>query len=909
MTLSPGTRLGPYEILAPLGAGGMGEVWRARDTRLDREVAIKVLPEGFAQNEQFRARFEREAKTISSLNHPNICTLHDIGHDGGLHYLVMELIDGESLADRLARGPLPLDQVIRYGGQIADALGRAHRQGIVHRDLKPGNIMITKAGAKLLDFGLARPGSESQPAQGMTEMPTQAKPLTAEGTILGTFQYMAPEQLEGVEADARTDIFALGTVLYEMATGKRAFDGKTKTSLIAAIVAAQPPPISSVLTMSPAMLDRIVKKCLEKDPDDRWQSAYDVASELRWIEDDKASAARETTRSSVGWLGIGFAAALALVVGSLVTWWLVPRGVAPASTRVLQASIEPPPVGGFAFIGDYAGTPVLSPDGTKVVFSAVGEGGESQLWVKDLAVAEPRPIPGTNGAYFPFWSPDSQSIGFFDRINLRRVDLAGAAPRVLAPAAQGKGGAWSKEGVIVFSPNAQEPLYLISDTGGTGKPVTKHDERHTTHRWPHFLEDGKRFIYLAASHLDPFGASSEIRIGSIEEGFEARTLVRSHAEGVVAAGKLLTLSGEDLVAYDFDDTGGTVNPPSRPLGLTVLYDPTTWKGAFTASHHGMLAYVPAGAGGGFDVSWIDRSGVVTPSGLPAGNYMRVEISPKAAVAVFEVQYDQPNSDVWLADLDRGVRTRLTVSTTDQVNPAWSSDGSLIFYGSNRAGDGNASDEAGPRHGAYRVFSRRADGAGGETLIHASDVDEFPWSVSPDGKWVLVAKGNYLERGERELIVVSREAGGPVWKLPGADAGSNDAQFSPDGRWVAFCAAPTGREEVYVVPFNPSDAGATNLATGRWQVSYSGGRCPRWKKDGTELFYVRGDNTLMAVPVELRSDTVVAGRETALFQTPFREDSVAYDVTRDGDRFLVATLSSTSRKPFALVVGWLQLLGR
>jgi Tol biopolymer transport system component len=913
MTIFPGSRLGPYEIIAPLGAGGMGEVWRAKDTRLEREVAIKILPEGFAKNEQFRARFEREAKTISSLNHPNICTLHDVGEENGLHYLVMELVDGESLADRLAKGPLPLDQLIRYGGQIADALGRAHRQGIVHRDLKPGNIMITKAGAKLLDFGLARAASESQPAQGLTELPTQAKPLTAEGTILGTFQYMAPEQLEGTEADARTDIFALGTVLYEMATGKRAFDGKTKTSLIAAIVSSEPPPIASMRTMSPAMLDRIVRKCMEKDPDDRWQSAYDVASELRWIEEEQADAVRESTRSSFGWLAMALVGAVALVIGSLTTLW-IDRGAGESDpTRVIHASIEPPAEGGFAFIGDYAGTPVVSPDGTKVVFTVVGKAGVSQLWVRELAYPEPRLLQGTEGAYVPFWSPDSRSVAFFNRVDLLRVDLAGGPPRALAPAPQGKGGAWSRDGVIIFSPNSQEPVFAVPANGGTVTQVTSLDpERHSTHRWPHFLSDGRRFLYFAGNHRDPFGEPSEIRVGSLEPEFESHAVVASNTEGVVADGMLLTLSGEDLVAYEFDDASESVKLPSRALGVKVLYDPTTWKAAFSAQGS-MLSYVPSGGGKGFDVMWWDRSGDAISAGVPTGNYLRVDLSESGDAALFEVQYDLPNSDIWIADLERGVRSRMGTSSSDEVSPIWNADDSLIYYGSNpvenipRADSETAGAAA---RGIYNIYRRRADGAGGEELIYRAEkaIDMFPWSVSPDGKWLLASMGAYLERDRRELVIIATDGSTTTEKVAD-EAGINDAQFSPDGRWVSFSASSTGREEIYVVPFAPPGDADASSATGRWQISYAGGRAPRWRGDGRELFYVRGDNTLIAVPIELRTDSVVAGREQELFQTPFREDSVAYDVTADGQRFLGMTLGSTSRKPFAIVSGWGSLLGR
>jgi len=612
-------------------------------------------------------------------------------------------------------------------------------------------------------------------------------------------------------------------------------------------------------------------------------------------------------------MGMGLVAAVAIIVGSLTTWWLTRGEQQSGPARVLHASIEPPAEGGFAFIGDYAGTPVVSPDGTMVVFTVVGGGGVSQLWVRDLAIPEPRLIPGTEGAYIPFWSPDSRSIAFFNRVDLLRVDLAGGTPRSLTPAPQGKGGSWNRDDVILFSPNSQEPLFTVPANGGAVTQVTTKDEsRHSTHRWPHFLEDGKRFTYFAGSHRDPFGTPSEIRVGSLEQGFEDHAIVSSNAEGIVAGGMLLTLSGEDLMSYDFDDKTATVSVPGHALGVKVLYDPTTWKAAFNVKD-GILAYVPAGGGGGFDVNWKDRSGATFVGGLPTGNYLRVELDPTGNVAVFEVQYDKPNSDMWVANLETGVRSRMGSSASDEVSPVFSSDGAFVYYGSNpvdsvpRLDTGQAASAA---RGIYNVYRRRADGAGGEELIYRAEesIDAFPWAVSPDGDWVLVAKGGYLERERRELLVVRADGSGSASSVSGLEVGFNDGQFSPDGRWIAFSSMATGREEVHVIPFNPP-TGTGKQVTGRWQISYAGGRAPRWRQDGRELYYVRGDNTLIAVPIELKDEAVVAGRAEELFQVPFREDSVAYDVTPDGQRFLAATLGSTSRKPFAIVTNWVGLRNR
>src|SRR5947209_409843 len=463
MALAAGTRLGPYEIVAPIGAGGMGEVYKARDTRLDRSVAIKILSEDFAKNGQLKIRFEREAKTISQLNHPHICTLYDVGEN----YLVMELLEGETLDERLARGPLPIEEVLRYGIQIAEALDKAHRQGVVHRDLKPSNIMLTKSGAKLLDFGLAKSQSSVLSPQSATEH----KPLTQEGTILGTFQYMAPEQLEGEEADARTDIFAFGEVLYEMASGKRAFEGKTRTSLIAAIVSGEPAPLSRVRPVAPAALEAIIRRCLAKNPDARWQCAADLKWELLRVQQEPATS-RPVRISRLPWIVTAAALIAAAVLAVMVF-----RPNAPS--RPIRFSVTAPH--GWTYAVNYnLGPPAVSPDGRYMAFAAMDEGGARvMLWLRDFAATEAVPLPGTDGAGFPFWSPDSKSIAFFGGGYLKRIDVGGGSPQIICPASFGRGGSWSVNDVIIFSPGGSSPLYQIAATGGTPRQLTSLDaSRH-----------------------------------------------------------------------------------------------------------------------------------------------------------------------------------------------------------------------------------------------------------------------------------------------------------------------------------------------------------------------------------------------------------------------------------------------
>ncbi|HEX9689512.1 MAG TPA: protein kinase, partial [Thermoanaerobaculia bacterium] len=519
MTLAAGSRLGPYEILSAVGAGGMGEVYKAKDTRLERTVAVKVLPARLSENPEFRQRFEREAKTISQLSHPHICTLHDVGNQDGVEYLVMEFLEGETLTERLAKRPLPLEQVLRYGIEISDALDKAHRQGIVHRDLKPGNVMLTKSGLKLVDFGLARLAG---PALGsivssLSVVPTQAeKGLTARGAILGTFQYMAPEQLEGGEADGRTDIFALGLLLYEMATGQKAFSGKSQASLIGAILKDDPAPISSVQPMAPPALDRLVKTCLAKNPDDRFQTAHDVRLQLQWIAEGGSVAgvaapvaARRKSREKLAWALFAIAALAAAGLGGfLVARW-------PQPPRTVRSSLLPPEKSSFAF---EFGPMALSPDGRRVAFVATSSG-INMLWVQPLSGVSAQPLAGTDGASNPFWSPDSRFLGFFADRKLKKIEASGGPPQTLADASLGRGGSWNREGVILFVPNSREVVHRVSASGGGASPVTKLDARASelSHRWPVFLPDGRRFLYLAQNSLGA-GEKNGIYAASLDGG-------------------------------------------------------------------------------------------------------------------------------------------------------------------------------------------------------------------------------------------------------------------------------------------------------------------------------------------------------------------------------------------------------
>src|SRR6266550_4507737 len=575
MAVAAGTRLGPYEILAPIGAGGMGEVWRGRDTRLERSVAIKILTVDFAENEQFAQRFEREAKTISQLSHPNICTLYDVGEN----YLVMELLDGESLADRLAKGALPLDQVLRYGVQIADALDKAHRAGIVHRDLKPGNIMITKSGAKLLDFGLAKSGPT--PALAAVDL-TERKPLTAEGTIVGTFQYMAPEQLEGQPADARTDIFAFGTVLYEMATGKRAFEGKTRTSLIAAIVSGEPKPMSQLQPLAPLAFENVVRKCIAKNPDDRWQCAADLKWELLRIQ--KAPETKSPARTS----RVAWAVAIAALAAAALLAALAFRPAKPQ--RPIRFTVTAPP--GWTYAVNYnVGPPAVSPDGHYITFPATEDAtGRVMLWVRDLGATELRALPGTDGGGFPFWSPDSKSIAFFAGGYLKRVELGGGSPQTLCSVTFGRGGSWSQKNEILFAPSGNSSLLRVNASGGTPQPVTRLDATRgeVSNRWPLFLPDGNHFLYLIRTPSTA-GTGENIHVASLDAPNPRPLLTVSSNVIYVEPGDLLYMRDRTLVMQRFNTRTLGLEGDPRVVTPEPMHYHASGFGLFGASRNGVLA--------------------------------------------------------------------------------------------------------------------------------------------------------------------------------------------------------------------------------------------------------------------------------------------------------------------------------
>jgi Tol biopolymer transport system component len=886
MTLAAGTRLGPYEILTPLGAGGMGEVYRARDTRLERAVAIKVLPRHLSASADLRERFEREAKTISRISHPHICALYDVNREGETEYLVMELLEGETLSARLERGALPLEQAVRYAVEIADALDFAHRQGIVHRDLKPANVMLTKFGVKLLDFGLAKALRPAGPVDSVTKAPTAVN-VTREGTFLGTWPYMAPEQLEGREADARTDIFAFGAVLYEMATGRTAFSGTTQASLIGAILHTEPPPISMVQPMTPPALDRVVKTCLSKDADDRFQTAHDLRLQLQWIAEGGSQAgvpapvvARRRSREHLAWAAAAAATLAALVLALLLL--ARPR----EALRMVKVSILPPEKSAFVFDG---GPMALSPDGRRLVFLASTAEGKKLLWVRPLNGMAAQPLVGTDGASYPFWSPDSRFLGFFAGGKLKKIDASGGPPQVLCDAQSGRGGTWNREGVILFSASLRDPLRRVSSSGGSPAPATEFDasKQEYSHRFPFFLPDGRHFLYLAQAMQGGQIGEQEVCIGSLESK-ERRCLLRANSNPVfapaapgAASGHILFSRERTLLAQPFDARGLRLSGEAFPVGEQVQYFANFGFGVFTASDNGVLAYQASGAGSTTQVVWLDRSGKQLDVLGPPADYLRPRLSRDGRRVAIDVGDPQTGRfDIWIYDLARRVPTRFTFEA-DSVFPIWWPDDSRIVFQSNRQGQS-------------ALYQKVSSGTGNEELLVQEGGLKVPTDLSSDGRFLAYhVIDNKTKTWDLGLYSVAGKKTSAFLSTPAAEV---NGRFSPDGRWIAYQSDESGTVEVYVRPF-PGPGG-------KWQISTAGGGQPVWNRNGKEIFYVAADNKLMAVDVKADSG-FEAGPPRALFDVHLKSvNGWKYDVSPDGQRFLAnVVIGEVKTNPITLVLNW------
>jgi serine/threonine protein kinase len=887
--LSAGHRLGPYVIVAPLGAGGMGEVYRAQDTRLDRIVAVKVLSRAMHQPEDTRQRFEREARAVSKLNHPHICTLHDVGHQDGIDYLVMECLEGETLETRLKRSGLSLPEILRYGIQIADALDRAHRSGIVHRDLKPGNIMLTKDGAKLLDFGLAK----RQNASTATDQ-TKTNTLTRQGTISGTLPYMAPEQLEGKEADNRTDIFAFGSVLFEMLTRRKAFVGNSQANLIAAIMNADPPALSNVDSRIPQALDRIVRTCLAKNPEDRWQSARDVALELKFITESPLPIPQHPKHwfTKIGpWLAGVLLGGIVALVG-----WSLHRP--QPSAAVAQFEIAAPDK------SEFSGGSAISPDGRHVAFVAVTEG-KQRLWLRPLDSRNARALEDTEEAQFPFWAPDSSSIGFFTRNKLKRFDLNGVGSRTIATTANGRGGAWSRYGVIVYSPNLSSQLWEVPARGGEPVPATTLDitRGDARHNFPQFLPDGRHFLFFAYS-TDV--QRSGPHIGSLDDPAKIDEIPQLRGNpfqvlyapsGNSSRGHLIYVRERSLVAQPFDPGKLLLEGEPQPILSRDSFNTASSPGFLnlTASITGTL--LDGGAQHARnELVWRKRDGTLIEAVGEESDYITPSISPDASrIAVTKADPISGSYDMWIDDLKQKRLSRLTFERGLNYYPLWTPDGESIIYTSDSAGRPS-------------LFRKPAAGNGkSQQLLKIHEGNEYAYDISADGRLLLFIQIGGTDRGDIWILPLDKSA--PPFPYLKTPAGEQHPQFSPPaqrGKWIVYTSDESGIEQVYVRQFT---GGAAPEA--KWQISLNGGRYPRWRGNGSDIVYLAPDGKLMSVPIRCTSDSIEAGSPRALFDAalpsvPFSR--YPYDLSPDGQKFLLLN-AAPGRSPGKLIVilNWTGLL--
>jgi Tol biopolymer transport system component len=905
MPLSPGTRLGPYEIVAPLGAGGMGEVYRARDSRLGRDVAVKVLPQHLSDNPEVRARFEREAKTVSALNHPNICTLHDVGRASGVagpgdtDYLVMELVEGETLAQRLAKGPLALAEVVKLGAQVADALDRAHRAGVIHRDLKPGNVMLTRGGAKLMDFGLARSTGLAGPAGGsgvthaaLTQSPTIAGPLTAEGTIVGTFQYMSPEQLEGREADARSDIWALGCVLYEMTSGRRAFEGTSQASLIGSIMNAAPRPLSEMAPTSPPELDRLVRQCLARDPDDRWQSARDLGRELASLVSE-SGVVRAPQLSPAARRGAWGDARLPWALSALLLLLLVAGGAwfarmqGAGRARHVVSTLLPPR--GFAF-SVRSGPMAFSPDGSQIAFVVEDSLGATSLWVRSLDASEPRLVPGTVGAAMPFWSPDGHNLGYFADGQLRRTNLSGGAAQVLTSTGLAVGGVWPRNDYILFAESLGRGVMRVPATGGDCTRLLD-SARTVMARNPAFpvmLPDGRHFLFAAYVGQMYEGVQDGIYVGPTDGRTPPRLLLPgATAAQLVRPGRLFFWRDGALWEQSFDAGSAKLSGVAVQVAGEVMFD--SWLGGafFSVSPSGNLVYLRGSANAGLaELAWVDRAGRDLSRLAPPANYYSPRLSHDGRkVAVDRSDPISGEGDIWVFDVARTLGDRVTSNPLNETSPAWSNDDSYLYW---------TSSVGAPRSGA--IHGRRLDGTGTEETLLQNENRIAPLDVSHDGRTLLFQRRipGSATLGRLQLLSLPDRKVSP-W--PSTSGGESYGRISPDGHWIALVSGETGQDEVYVERFPQGGE--------KWRVSAAGGTGAAWRGDGRELYFYSPDHYLMSATFRAQPGPEL-GVPVPLFHTQLRSwgSNAFFDVTSDGQRFLLdRPVRADARSALTLEQGW------
>jgi len=895
MPLSPGARLGPYEIIAPLGAGGMGEVYRARDTRLGREIALKCLPEHLSSNPEARERFEREAKAISSLNHPNICTLHDVGSEGGTAYLVMELLEGETLMTRLARGPMGVEEALPLAIQIADALDKAHRRGVVHRDLKPGNVVITKSGAKVLDFGIAKLREETSaltaPVPGMlpTATPTRTTPLTSQGAVLGTMQYMAPEQLEGKPIDSRADLFSFGALLYEMLAGRRAFEGASQASVIAAILERTPRPVSEISGSANPSIDRVIRRCLAKDPDERWQSAVDVRSELEWILQGAGPATGPITgpvTATVGvpaatpptrrGLSVGIVAAMIVGVSAVmaaVGWALHRPPVVPA--QVIRSSIVLPT--GFTLDTDNSSI-ALSPDGTRLAYAGAERGAQTRIYVRSLDSTTAQPLAGTEGASYPTWSPDGSFIAYFSDHKLRKIPASGGTPQAICDAEDGRGAAWGTGDSIVFAPRPFGALMVVAASGGAPVQVTEANNPSLSHRNPHFLPDGKRVLFFSGTNFQDKGNG----VYSLDlETKKAEQVLPADSEGIyVEPGYLAFVREGNLMAQRIDPVSLKLTGEAVPIGEGVQFNTFRFTGTYTFSPTGLMLYQSGAIQRPSQLTWYDLDGKKKGTvGEPAIFWVGLALSPDGKRAVVTVRQANGGSDLWMYDLARGLGSRFTLGETNALGPIWSPDGRQICY----------------TDGANAILVKAVDGTSPAKRIYLSEMSTaFPAAWTPDGSSILIETQDALTGSDIRLLPLTGDAKPRV--IVGTKANETSGTISADGRWIAYVSDDSGRNQAYVAPF-PGPGG-------KWQVTADGAGVVLWVGGTRDLAWFDRDGRMFASTLTPSGAGLDIGPPRPLFGGQVMQLAPAAAFAADGRSFLAASLVAREGGPaLTLVTNW------
>jgi len=894
MTIDAATRLGPYEIIAPLGAGGMGEVYRARDTRLGRDVAVKVLPSSYSNDKQRLHRFEQEACAAGALNHPNILSIYDVGTHNGSPYVVSELLDGETLRERLNGGALSSRKAVDYARQIAHGLAAAHEKGILHRDLKPENLFLTNdERIKILDFGLAKlTGAADAPVQ--TDIPTR-RVNTDPGVVMGTVGYMSPEQLRGQTVDHRSDIFSFGAIFYEMLSGRRAFHGQSPAETMSAILKEDPPDLSETNKSVAPALERVVHHCLEKNREARFHSASDLAFALEALSGTSVSSETATAiapawerpkgRERLVWIGATALLALALLAALPFAIAYFRNRAPTAKDHATRFFVFPPEKSTLIGGGQH-----ISPDGRRLVYVANTTDGKRLLWSRPLDSLTAQPLAGTDDASNPFWSPDGRFVGFFAAgTKLKKIELSGGPAETLAEVQGGLGGTWNREGVILYARSPSDGLYRVSATGGSPVRVTTLDEgrKETGHLWPYFLPDGRHFLYLARSAQKE---NTVIYAGTLDSQ-DRKLLVNADSSPVYVPGFLLFLRERTLMAQPFDASKLQLTGEPSSIAERVAYNLVTGRGAFSASQTGVLVFLSANSPN-TQLTWFDRAGkqlalVGGPSALSS-----IDSGPRLSpdekrVAVSRVDPQTVSADIWLIDLARNTPSRFTFDPANEISPVWSPDGSRIVFSSNREGVAN-------------IYQRLSNGAGNDELVFRSGRQAGPYDWSPDGKFILFG-------------MISATTGNDIWLLPlfgdqkptpfiQTNFAEIQARFSPDGRWVAYASNESGPFQVYVQ--------SHPISGGKWQVSTTGGAQPEWRRDGKELFYLAPDRKLMAVQVNGAESTFSIGIPKPLFDArvstffPGAPGINYYAASGDGQRFIVNTIAGDAAPlPLTVILNW------